>query len=114
MKNLLITNLKKNKIEIDEKKIKNYEMLVITKNLKNILKKKTKQFSKVILITEKILPRNSEIYKTIKYFVKNENSYFIEIAYTKSKVSIDKTFSNALINGSGNQTKLVLKKLINI
>ena len=70
---------------------------------------KTKQFNKVILITENILPRNSQIYKTIKEFINNENSFFIEIGI-KSKVPEDRAFSNALINGSGKTNQAYFEK----
>ena len=70
MKNLLIiSSILKQEIK-DFKKNNNCETLIIDKNLKDILKKKTKKFNKLILITEKILPRNSDIYKYIKNFTK--------------------------------------------
>ena len=113
MRNLLITAIKESKLGLDSEK-KNYEILMITKNLKKSLKKKTQKFSKVVLITENILSRKSEVYITIKLFLKNQNSSFIEIGYEKSKVSVNKAISNALINGSGKQTKLILEKLMSM
>ena len=112
MKNLLIINSKLSDIFTELKKNNNCEILTVKKNLKEILKKKNEKFSKVILITEKILPRNSEVYKIISNFVKNEKSSFIEISCKKSQVPKDKASSNALINGSGNKTLLILEKII--
>ena len=37
---------------------------------------------------------------------------FVEIGYYKSKVPLDKAASNALINGSEDKTKIILKKII--
>ena len=110
MRNLLITAIKESKLGLDEKK-KNYEILMITKNLKKSLRKKTQKFSKVVLITEKILSRKSEVYVTIKLFLKNQNSSFIEIGYEKSKVSVNKAISNALINGSGKTDQTSPRKI---
>ena len=114
MKNLLIINSKLSAIISNLKKNNNCEVLIIGKNLKEVLKKKTKKFSKVILITEKILPRNSEAYKIISKFIKNEKSSFIEIGQKKSQVPTDKASSKGLINGAGNKTLLILKKIIEI
>lgn len=114
MKNLLIINTKLNSLISEIENISNCEILIIKKNLRDVLKKKPNEFNKVILITENILPRNSENYRTIKKFINNENSFFIEIGFKKSKVPEDKAFSNALINGSGKQTKLILEKIIDI
>ena len=112
MKNLFITNIKLNNIISDIKKNNNCEILIVKKNFNDVLKNKTKQFSKIILFTEKILPRNSEIYKTISNFIKNEKCSFIEIGHNKSKVPKDKASSSALINGSGNNTMLIVEKII--
>ena len=71
MKNLLIINSKLNATITNFKKNNCCEILIIRKNLKNF-KKKNQKFSKVILITEKILPRNSEAYKTISNFIKSK------------------------------------------
>jgi len=112
MKNLLIMNsILKQEIK-DFIKSNNCETLIIDKNLKDILKKKTKKFNKVILITEKILPRNSDIYKHIRNFTNNEKMFFVEIGYYKSKVPLDKAASNALINGSEDKTNIILKKIV--
>ncbi len=114
MKNLLIINSKLSSIITDLKKNNNCEILIIRKNLKEILKKIPGKFNKVILITEKILPRDSEVYKIISKFIKNDKSSFIEIGKEKSQVPTNKARSNALINGSGNKTLLILKKIIEI
>ena len=55
MKNLLIINSKLTKLINDFKNSNNCETLIIKKNLKDILKKKTKKFINLILITENIL-----------------------------------------------------------
>ena len=112
MKNLLITNTKFNNLVSELKNVNNCEILIIKKNLKDLLKKKTRQFSKVILITEKILPRNSEVYKIISKFIRDEKSTFIEIGHKKSEVPKEKACSMALISGSGNKTMIILNKLI--
>ncbi len=114
MKNLLIINSKLNATITNFKKNNNCEILIIRNNLKEILKKKAKKFSKVILITEKILPRNSEAYKTISNFIRSNKSSFIEISHKKSLVPNNKASSNALINGSGKKTLLILEKIIEI
>ena len=112
MKNLLIINSKLNQKINDLKKYYNCEVLIINKNLKDILKKKTKKVSKLILITENILSRNSDIYKYIKNFTNKEKMCFVEIGYYKSKVPLDKAASNALINGSEDKTSIILKKIV--
>ena len=112
MKNLLIISSKLNQIINDFKKSNNCEIFVIDKKLKDIFKKKTKKFSNVILVTEKILSRNSDIYKIIKNFTNNEKMCFVEIGYYKSKVPLDKASSNALINGSEDKTNIILKKIV--
>ena len=112
MKYLLITNNKLSKIISKVKKNDDFEIIIIKRNLKETLKKKTKKFSKVILITEKILPRNSEVYKIISNFTQNEKSFFMEISHSKCSISRDKASSNALINGSGSKTSLILEKII--
>ena len=50
----------------------------------------------------------------IKEFLKNKDIFFIEIGFKKSKISNDKAFSNALINGSGINTETILEKIINL
>jgi hypothetical protein len=112
MKNLLIINSKLSAIITNLKKNNDCEILIIKKNLKEVLKKKTEKFSKVILITEKILPRNAEVYKTISNFINSKKSSFIEISHKKSLVPKNKASSNALINGSGKETLLILEKII--
>ena len=114
MNTLLIINSNMSAITNNLKKNNCCEILIIRKNLKEVLKKKTKKFSKVILITEKILPRNSEAYKTISNFIKSKKSSFIEISHKKSLVPNNKASSDALINGSGKKTLLILKKIIEI
>ena len=112
MKSLLIISSKLNHEINDFKKNNGCETLIINKNLKDILKKKTKKINKLILITENILPRNSDIYKYIKNFTNKEKMCFIEIGYYKSKVPLDKASSNALINGSEDKTNIILKKIV--
>ena len=91
---------------------KNCNIIIIQKNLLEVLKRKKIQVNKIILITEKILPRNSEIYKSIKSFIKDKKVFFVEIGYKKSIVSQDIAVSDALVNGSGNNTEMVLEKII--
>ena len=76
MKNLLIINSKLNQEINDFKKNNNCETLIIKKILKDIFEKKTKKFSKLILITENILPRNSDIYKYIKLSLEVEIFFY--------------------------------------
>ena len=112
MKNLLITNNNLYKVVSEIKKSNNCEILVIKKNLKTALENNSKQFNKIILITEKILSRNSEVYKIISNYIKNKKSSFIEVGFKKSQVPLGKAMSKALINGSGRNTILILEKII--
>ena len=109
---LIEEKLCKNSIELICKK-KNCEVVILDKNLLKELKKKC-GISKIILLTENILSRNVKIYTMIKEFLKNKDIFFIEIGFKKSKISNDKAFSNALINGSGINTETILEKIINL
>ncbi|MBF96686.1 MAG: hypothetical protein CFH34_01397 [Alphaproteobacteria bacterium MarineAlpha9_Bin4] len=91
---------------------KNCNIIIIQKNLLEVLKRKKIQANKIILITENILPRNSIVYKSIKSFIKNKKIFFVEIGYNKSTVSQEMAASDALVNGSGNNTEMVLEKII--
>ena len=109
---LIEEKLCKNSIELICKK-KNCEVVILDKNLLKELKKRC-GISKIILLTENILSRDLKIYTTIKEFIKSKNIFFTEIGYKKSKISNDKAFSNALINGSGINTETILEKIINL
>ncbi len=114
MNNLLIINDELKSLISEVSKINNCEILIIKKNFKDVLKKKKNKFSKVILITEKILPRKSETYMIVNEFVENKKSFFIEIGHKKSESLSDKALSNALINGSGNNTKIIIEKIVDV
>ena len=113
MSSLLLIEAKlcKNSIKQICKK-KNCEVVILDKNLLKELKKCG--INKIILLTENILSRDLKIYTTIKEFIKSKNIFFTEIGYKKSKISNDKAFSNALINGSGINTETILEKIINL
>ena len=93
-------------------KNKNCEILIIQDNLEKLLNEKKRNLDKLVLITENILARNSNIYKCIKNFIKNKKIFFAEVSYRKSKISKDKAFSDALISGSGVNTDSILEKII--
>ena len=113
MKSLLVIDSKLiNDSILDFSKKNSCEIVIIEKSLSKTFNKS--KFDKIILITEKILPRNSIIYKSLKKFVKKNKVFFVEIGYTKTKIATDKAFSDALINGTGNNTMSILKKIINI
>ena len=94
-------------------KKKNCEIIIIKKNLKDILNKKKSRYKKIILISEKILVRSSETYLDIKNYLKQKRVFFLEIGYKKSKITTDKAISDSLINGSSIGTKKILEKVIN-
>ena len=114
MSSLLLIEAKlcKNSIKQICKK-KNCEVVILDKNLLKKLKKKC-GINKIILLTENILPRDVKIYTMINEFLKNKDIFFLEIGFKKSKISNDKAFSNALINGSGINTETILEKIINL
>ena len=114
MSSLLLIEAKlcKNSIKQICKK-KNCEVVILDKNLLKKLKKKC-GINKIILLTENILSRDVEIYTMINEFLKNKDIFFLEIGFKKSKISNDKAFSNALINGSGINTETILEKIINL
>ena len=94
-------------------KKKNCEIITIQNNLLEVLNEKKRQLDKIILITENILARNSDVYKSIKSFIENKNIFFVEIGYRKSKISQDKAFSDAIVNGANINTESILEKIIN-
>ena len=114
MNNLLVIEKKfcKNTIYKLCKK-KNCEIIIIQNNLLEILNEKQRKVNKLILITDNILARNSDIYKCIKNYIRNKKIFFVEIGYKKSKISQDKAISDALINGAGINTENILEKIIN-
>tara|TARA_B100000029_G_scaffold388457_1_gene384663 strand:- start:682 stop:1038 length:357 start_codon:yes stop_codon:yes gene_type:complete len=113
MNNLLVIERKfcKNTIYNLCKK-KNCEVIIIQNNLLEILNEKQRKINKLILITENILARNSDIYKWIKSYIRNKKIFFVEIGYKKSKIPQDKAISDALINGAGINTQSILEKII--
>tara|TARA_A100000164_G_C21789373_1_gene715030 strand:+ start:207 stop:563 length:357 start_codon:yes stop_codon:yes gene_type:complete len=114
MKSLLIISDKFRKEDISSlDKKKNCEVIFIKKNLLNILNKIGIKYKKIILVTDKILSRNSADYKSLKNFIKNKNICFVEISYKKSNISQEKAYSDALINGAGKNTWNILEKIIN-
>ena len=114
MKSLLIFYGKfENDLIKDFSKEKNCIMLIAKRSISQVLNKKKLNFDKIILISEKILPRSKAIYKDVIDHIKDKKVFFVEIGYKKSKVPKDKAFSDALINGTGNNLKNILKRIIN-
>ncbi|MEC8100323.1 MAG: hypothetical protein VX089_03815 [Pseudomonadota bacterium] len=90
----------------------NCDIVFITKNLLEILRKKKKPINQIILITKKILPRKSNIYKSVKSFIKNKDIFFVEISIEKTRISQELSCSNAILNGIGRNAENTLYTLI--
>ena len=71
---------------------------------------KLKKYNVLILLTRKILSRKETNYKKILLFTKKHNIKLIEVAFEKSNISQEKTYSEAIMHGfEGNTFKLMHK-----
>ncbi|MAH88729.1 MAG: hypothetical protein CMJ06_01580 [Pelagibacterales bacterium] len=73
---------------------------------------KFKTYSVLILLTKKILSRKNTDYKKVLLFTKKNNIKLIEVAFEKSNISQEKSFSEAIIHGFESNTLKVIKKII--
>jgi len=73
---------------------------------------KLKKYNVLILLTNKILNRKETNYKKISLFTKRNNIKLIEIAFEKSNISQERTFSEAIMYGFGINTFKLIRKII--
>ena len=73
---------------------------------------KLKTYNVLILLTKKILNRKETIYKNISLFTKENNIKLIEIAFEKSNISQEQTYSEAIMYGFEGNTFKLIKKII--
>ena len=73
---------------------------------------KLKTYNVLILLTKKILSRKDNNYKKILLFTKKNNIKLIEIAFEKSNISQEKTYSKAIMHGFQGNTFKLIKKII--
>ena len=91
---------------------KEWDIIVIQKKFLKISDLKKIKIEGIILVSTRILSVNSQVSKTIKNYFKRSRPFFVEVSYIKSKISQEKRFSDAIINGVGKNFLKVLKKII--
>ena len=97
------------KIKEDVSKIKtNIPILEIEKDNFS----KFKKYNVLLLLTKKILNRKDTNYKKVLSFTKKNNIKLIEVAFEKSNIGQEKTFSKAIMHGFKSNTFELIKKII--
>ena len=66
----------------------------------------------VILLTDKIISKQSITYKTASSFSKKNKIKMIEVAFLKSTIDKEKSSTNAIIHGLGDMTWQAIEKII--
>ena len=110
MKTLLITERKLKKL-IHFGKIKT-DIKPIILDIEEISFSKIQNIDYIVLLTTKILSRKNNHYVNLLKLLKNKKTKIIEIALEKSKLSLEKSNSLAIVHGFGKMTYNILNKIL--